>query len=75
MSGTERIPYGGETRKELSDGTPLYIPRESEKCHDCGAERGELHQKGCDVEQCPDCKTQLISCEHAQRYLDTDTEQ
>lgn len=65
----ERIPYGEETRNELSDGTALYIPRDSEKCHDCRAERGELHTKGCDVEQCPECGTQLISCEHGERVL------
>ena len=34
----------------------------SEKCHDCGASVGELHDDGCDVERCPDCGGQLISC-------------
>lgn len=72
--GTERIPYGEETRNELPDGTALYIPRDSEKCHDCQVERGELHEKGCDVEQCPECRTQLISCDHAELYLQTATE-
>jgi len=63
MATTDRIRYGNETRKELPDGTPLYIPRDSETCHDCGAKQGELHTPGCDVEQCPECGTQLLSCD------------
>lgn len=31
-------------------------------CHDCRAKPGELHALGCDVEQCPDCGCQTISC-------------
>lgn len=31
-------------------------------CHDCKAEPGELHQDGCDVEQCPACGGQMITC-------------
>ena len=31
-------------------------------CHDCGATPTELHQPGCDVEQCYECGSQLISC-------------
>jgi len=31
-------------------------------CHDCGAEVGKLHKRGCDVELCPDCGGQYISC-------------
>ena len=32
-------------------------------CHDCGAKVGELHQLGCDMERCPVCGCQLISCD------------
>lgn len=31
-------------------------------CHDCGAEPGQLHQRGCDVERCPRCGGQVIGC-------------
>jgi len=33
------------------------------KCHDCGVEEGELHKEGCDMETCPKCGGQLISCD------------
>ena len=31
-------------------------------CHDCRVMEGELHQHGCDMERCPFCGGQLISC-------------
>ena len=32
------------------------------KCHDCGCIEGQLHEPGCDMERCPSCGHQLISC-------------
>lgn len=31
-------------------------------CHDCGALEGQIHHFGCDMERCPFCGEQLISC-------------
>lgn len=50
-----RIRYGDEQGwpREVSD-----VP-----CHDCSAIRGEYHVPGCDMEQCPECHNQIISCD------------
>jgi len=35
------------------------------RCHDCGIlnKKGSIHHFGCDMERCPKCKGQLISCD------------
>lgn len=38
-------------------------PRTSgERCGDCGVVRGGWHHPGCDLQRCPACRRQLISC-------------
>ena len=75
-----RLRYGDEQSLTMADALggsvadgaeeqPVYIGRDAETCHDCGAERGEHHAMGCDVEQCPTCGRQLIGCEHASSFL------
>ncbi|MEW6016485.1 MAG: hypothetical protein AB1760_00260 [Pseudomonadota bacterium] len=54
LFGLPRIPYGQEKVDFIT-----YSPT----CHDCGAEVGELHELGCDVEECPKCHRQLITCD------------
>ena len=36
---------------------------EQQICHDCGVMEGEIHEYGCDMENCPFCGGQLISCD------------
>jgi len=37
----------------------------NDRCHDCGIENrvGNIHHFGCDMERCPRCGGQLISCD------------
>jgi len=48
----DRVPYGDEE-----------VPLNHPQCDDCGVPRGALHLLGCDLEQCPRCLGQVISCD------------
>ena len=52
----ERIAFGEESC--WSEGEV------ATECHDCGVEGGSFHHFRCDMEQCPVCHAQLLSCEH-----------
>lgn len=39
-----------------------YGHKKGDRCHDCGAVAPAYHHPGCDMERCPKCKGQLISC-------------
>jgi hypothetical protein len=41
-------------------------------CPDCGAKPGEIHDFGCDIEECPRCHRQLMTCECWTRDADED---
>ena len=49
-----RTSYGDECFGWRSDTAP---------CQDCGVTRGQLHIPCCEVEECPNCHTQLVSCD------------
>ena len=38
------------------------VRKKIKKCHDCGVEEGKLHVFHCDIERCPFCERQLLTC-------------
>ena len=65
----ERVPYGHDplpaegtaARQEARRSLQANVIR-PERCHDCNVPVGALHHPGCDVERCPRCAWQAISC-------------
>lgn len=41
-------------------------------CHDCDVKEGQIHQFGCDMERCPFCGNQLITCGCVYKKLNID---
>ena len=58
-TGDRKITIKG---KEYDRDTSYYD--RNPRCHDCNIlnKEGHLHHGGCDVERCPACGNQLISC-------------
>lgn len=57
--GEEGIAPGGQRPRFTRKRQQLYTAH----CGDCGVVEGQYHVPGCDLERCPFCSGQLISCE------------
>lgn len=58
----EPIKFGDEDMSDFE----LFLQKrfgEAKRCGDCGVEKGGYHHPGCDIEKCPVCGLQLISCD------------
>jgi len=56
------VPFPAAGRRLAPKPWPRKPARAAERCHDCGIVPGGYHHPGCDVERCPACGGQAISC-------------
>jgi len=56
------IMIGERTYDPVRYGSEPGLRREKARCHDCGVVPGNVHHHGCDMERCPACRGQSISC-------------
>ncbi len=59
----DAIVIDGTTYLPVRYGTELGYRRVRHPCGDCGVPIGGVHHHGCDVELCPCCRRQSISCD------------
>lgn len=57
----------GNTKIKFDDGKSLdsipYNGNYGDRCPDCKVEEDGFHHPNCDIEKCPRCECQLISCD------------
>jgi hypothetical protein len=63
----ERIRYGDEPDD--------WGARRGHPCGDCGVPPGSFHHPGCDIEACPSCGDQQLSCWCGDRVWEDETRQ
>jgi hypothetical protein len=49
----EQVPFGAEKHRTM---------KPNQRCGDCDALPGHFHHPECDIEECPRCEGQLLSC-------------
>jgi len=54
MKKKNRIPWGKEPH--ICHDDPIG------NCYDCGCKEGDIHDYGCDMEECPVCHSQFMGC-------------
>lgn len=54
--------FSGKYVRRFKVGEEGHI-QPGERCGDCGALYGNYHHPGCDIERCPICAGQLLSCD------------
>jgi hypothetical protein len=56
------VVIDGIPRPRIRWGREAHWPRSKDRCGDCHVVPGQLHHLGCDLEECPACRQQLLSC-------------
>ena len=56
------VELAGERYERLPYRPPRAQREAAARCHDCGTRPGGYHHLGCDLERCPRCRGQLLSC-------------
>ena len=59
---TAAIVIDGVSYEPVRYGSERGWGRLSGRCGDCNVARGAVHHHGCDIERCPRCGDQSISC-------------
>lgn len=60
-TGNQTVEFPARHRTPSLPSLP-YQSYNGERCHDCNVADGGSHHPGCDMERCPRCGGQLISC-------------